>query len=74
MPQFRQRVRFRPLWQASRADQVLRVLLILLADVLHELFIRPQPSVERHRERLGVGAWIGDGRRDIQGRQTGVRL
>src|SRR5580698_726498 len=42
------------------AMHVLCVLLVFLADVLHQLFVRPQASGERQREGLRIIARIDD--------------
>src|SRR5579863_8750093 len=47
--------------QSSAAAHVLRVLLILLADVFHQLFVRTEASGEGQRERLRVVARVDDG-------------
>ena len=46
--------------RARIADQVLRVLLVLLADVFHQLFLRPETSREGQREGLRIVARIDD--------------
>src|SRR5262249_43330571 len=59
---------------SRRPFDVFAVLLVLLADVLHQLFGRPQPSVERHRERLRVVHRIVDRRLDGQRTQVRTRV
>src|ERR1700734_3661264 len=42
------------------ALHVLRVLLVFLADVFHQLFMRPEASGEGQGERLGIIAGMDD--------------
>jgi len=49
------------------------VLLVLLADVFHQLFARPQGGLELDLEGLGVGNRIDDLGFDIQRAQVGSR-
>src|SRR6516164_874296 len=60
--------------RSRRPFDVLRVLLVLLADVLHQLFVRPEASVERHGERLGVVRRIVDRRLDDERAQVRTRI
>jgi hypothetical protein len=48
------------LWEPRGTNDVFRVLLVLLADVFHQFFVRPQTRRKPHSERLRVGSRIVD--------------
>src|SRR6266849_5934399 len=68
------RTRFTPLRSSRRTRDVLHVLIVLLTDVFHQLFVRTEAGGERHRKRSGVRAWIVDRHFVLQMSEVGARV